>query len=64
MFTDVVGYTRLSQANESLALELLEEHRGLLRPTFLAHGGVVLDAPEIAIRGLDSDVDQLPSLRV
>jgi len=40
MFTDMVGYTRLSQANESLALQLLEEHRGLLRPTFLAHGGV------------------------
>jgi adenylate cyclase len=40
MFTDVVGFTRLSQANESLALELLEEHRSLLRPTFLTHGGV------------------------
>ena len=40
MFTDVVGFTRLSQANESLALELLEEHRSLLRPTFLRHGGV------------------------
>jgi adenylate cyclase len=40
MFTDMVGFTRLSQANESLALELLEEHRNLLRPTFLAHGGV------------------------
>ena len=40
MFTDVVGYTRLSQADESLALELLEEHRSLLRPTFQAHGGV------------------------
>jgi len=40
MFTDVVGFTRLSQANESLALELLEEHRRLLRPTISAHGGV------------------------
>ena len=39
MFTDVVGYTHLSQANESLALELLEEHQRLLRPTFIAHGG-------------------------
>jgi adenylate cyclase len=39
MFTDVVGFTRLSQANESLALDLLEEHRSLLRPTFLARGG-------------------------
>lgn len=39
MFTDIVGYTHLSQANESLALELLEEHKGLVRPTFTAHGG-------------------------
>jgi class 3 adenylate cyclase len=39
MFTDIVGYTHLSQANESLALELLAEHRSILRPTFLAHGG-------------------------
>ncbi|MGA2665487.1 MAG: adenylate/guanylate cyclase domain-containing protein, partial [Nitrososphaerales archaeon] len=39
MFTDMVGYTRLSQASESLALELLEEHRGLLRPAFQARGG-------------------------
>lgn len=39
MFTDIVGYTRSTQANESLTLELLEEHRGLLRPLFPAHGG-------------------------
>jgi adenylate cyclase len=39
MFTDIVGYTHLSQTNESLALELLEEHQRLLRPTFAAHGG-------------------------
>jgi adenylate cyclase len=39
MFTDIVGYTHLSQDNESLAVELLEEHRGILRPVFLAHGG-------------------------
>lgn len=39
MFTDVVGYTALSQKNESLALELLEEHRALARPFFSKHGG-------------------------
>ena len=39
MFSDIVGYTRLAQANESLTLELLEEHRRLLRPLFPAHGG-------------------------
>ena len=39
MFTDIVGYTRMAQENESLALELLEEHRSAVRPLFPAHGG-------------------------
>ena len=39
MFTDIVGYTRMSQARESLALELLEEHRGIVRPVLSEHGG-------------------------
>src|SRR6267143_1136324 len=39
MFTDVVGYTSLTGKNESLALELLEEHRRLLRPFFPMHHG-------------------------
>jgi class 3 adenylate cyclase/TolB-like protein/Tfp pilus assembly protein PilF len=39
MFTDLVGYSAVSNRNESLALELLEEHRGLLRPLFEAHAG-------------------------
>jgi adenylate cyclase len=39
MFTDIVGYSGLSQRNEPLALELLDEHRRLLRPLFAAHGG-------------------------
>jgi class 3 adenylate cyclase len=37
MFTDIVGYTALSQKDEVLALELLEEHRQLLRPLFGQH---------------------------
>ena len=39
MFTDLVGYSALSQKNEALALELLEEHRQLLRPLFSQHNG-------------------------
>src|ERR1700719_4585265 len=34
MFTDMVGYSALSQRNDKLALELLEEHRRLLREIF------------------------------
>jgi len=40
MFTDIVGYTRMTQANERAALELLEEHRGVLRPIISSYGGV------------------------
>ncbi|MCH7771899.1 MAG: protein kinase [Bacteroidetes bacterium] len=39
MFTDMVGYSALTQKNESLAIELLEVHRRLLRPLFQKHGG-------------------------
>ena len=35
MFTDMVGYSALSQRDEKLAQELLEEHRQLLREIFL-----------------------------
>src|SRR5438128_2820030 len=34
MFTDMVGYSTLSQREDNLALELLEEHRQLLREIF------------------------------
>src|SRR6266576_3400422 len=34
MFTDMVGYSALSQRDDKLALELLEEHRALLREIF------------------------------
>ena len=39
MFTDITGYTSLSQKDEALALELLEEHRKLIRPFFRKHDG-------------------------
>ncbi len=39
MFTDIVGYSALAQENEDLSIELLEEHRDLLRPLFPRFGG-------------------------
>ncbi len=39
MFTDMVGYSALTQKNEALALDLLEEHRKILRPFFEKHEG-------------------------
>ena len=39
MFTDMVGYSALSQRNETLALELLEEHRDALRELFPKYQG-------------------------
>ena len=39
MFTDIVGYSALTQQNEPLALEMLEEHRQILRPLFAHHEG-------------------------
>ena len=39
MFTDMVGYSALTQKNEALALELLDAHRRILRPFFPKHGG-------------------------
>ena len=40
MLTDMVGYSALSQRDDKLALELLEEHRRLLREIFPRLNGV------------------------
>lgn len=40
MFTDIVGYSALTQRNEALAMELLEEHFQLLRSIFPEYEGV------------------------
>jgi adenylate cyclase len=39
MFTDMVGYSAVVQRSEALALELLEEHRNLLRAIFPGFNG-------------------------
>ncbi len=39
MFTDMAGYSALSQRDDKLALELLEEHRRLLREIFPRFNG-------------------------
>jgi len=39
MFTDIVGYSKLSQKDEALALKLLDRHCRMMRPLFPKHGG-------------------------
>ena len=39
MFSDIVGYTSLSQHDEALALRLLREHRKMVRSVVLRHHG-------------------------
>lgn len=40
MFTDMVGYTSLTQRNEALAMSLLEKQNGILLPLIRAYGGI------------------------
>lgn len=39
MFTDMVNYSALAQRDETLALQLLEEHRQVLRAIFPRFNG-------------------------
>ena len=43
MFTDMVGYTALTQRNETLAMELLEEQRRVIRSSLAKHKGREVD---------------------
>lgn len=42
LFTDMVGFTLLTQRQEDIALKLLEEHRKILRPVFETYKGRVV----------------------
>jgi TolB-like protein/class 3 adenylate cyclase len=44
MFTDIVGFTVMSQRNDNLAIELLIEYREILRPIFAQHRGREISA--------------------
>jgi len=43
MFTDIVGYSALMQKNETLALEMLKEHREILRTLFTRFEGTEIE---------------------
>jgi TolB-like protein/class 3 adenylate cyclase/Tfp pilus assembly protein PilF len=44
MFTDIAGYSALAQRDEALCLELLGEHRKILRPLFQQFAGREIEA--------------------
>jgi pentatricopeptide repeat protein len=60
MFTDIVGYTALTQSNESQAMEILERHNRLLRPLFSkSHGREVKSIGDSFLVEFDSALDAL-----
>lgn len=44
VFTDIVGYSRLMEENESRTIRLLKEHNGIVLPLIEQFGGEVVDA--------------------
>jgi adenylate cyclase len=60
MFTDMVGYTALTQLNESHAMEVLDKHNRLLRPFFpKLHGREVKAIGDSFLVEFDSTLDAL-----
>ena len=43
MFTDMVGFTMLSQRDEALAVQLLDEQREIIRPLLAKYQGREVD---------------------
>jgi adenylate cyclase len=71
MFTDVVGYTTLTEQDEPKAIQIRERHRDLVRPLVAQFQGQVIDATGDEIRSVNpllvnrgnSGVSLLSSLR-